>query len=240
MNGHLSLFSGIGGLDLAAEWAGFRTVAFVERDKYCQRVLAKHWPEVPIFGDVCTFDASGYGPTVISGGFPCQPFSVAGKRLGEDDHRALWPEYLRIIKECRPAWVVGENVAGIIDMALDNVLADLEGVGYSARAFDIPACAVGADHQRRRIFIVANNGGVGRARSGQQQVHRVTALPGGKDGRGAQDIKTRSDIPSPHLCRASDGVPRRVDRLRALGNAVVPQQAYPIFKAIAEIEGINA
>lgn len=162
---HLSLFSGIGGLDLAAEWAGFRTVAQVEKDPFCRGVLARHWPDVPKFEDVkdVTADAlRGAGiaqpPTILSGGFPCQPFSCAGKRRGRTDDRYLWPEMLRLVRELRPAWIVGENVAGLVSLALDDVLTDLERAGYSCRAFLLPAAGVGAPHMRDRAFIVAHSG----------------------------------------------------------------------------------
>ena len=158
---HLSLFSGIGGLDLAAEWAGIETVGQCEWAEYPTKVLEKHWPDVPRWKDIKTLTGeSFYERTgrrtvdIISGGFPCQPFSVAGKRRGKEDNRYLWPEMVRIIKELRPTWIVGENVAGIVRMALPDILSELEACGYRTRTFLIPACAVGARHRRYRVAIV--------------------------------------------------------------------------------------
>jgi len=162
----LDLFSGIGGFSLGLERAGMQTVAFCEIDPYCRAVLKKHWPGVPCHEDVRTLTASDVGPIdVICGGFPCQPFSHAGKRLGGEDDRALWPEYRRLIQELRPAWVIGENVVGLVSLGLDSVLDDLEALGYSQRTFDIPACGVGAPHLRHRIWIVAHANGRGLSRS---------------------------------------------------------------------------
>lgn len=158
---HLSLFSGVGGFDLAAEWAGIQTIGQCEWAEYPAKVLEKHWPDVPRWKDIRTLTGeSFYEQTgrrtvdIISGGFPCQPFSVAGKQRGKEDDRYLWPEMVRVIKELRPTWVVGENVAGIVRMALPDILSELEACGYRTRTFLIPACAVGARHRRYRVAIV--------------------------------------------------------------------------------------
>lgn len=157
---HGSLFSGIGGFDLAAQWMGWKNVFQVEIDSYCQRVLQKNFPNVARYGDIKEFDGTKYRGAidVISGGFPCQPFSRAGRQQGEEDNRYLWPEMLRVINEVKPKFVVGENVAGIVNLALDEVCSSLEDSGYKIEIFNIPACAVGADHIRERIWILAYSG----------------------------------------------------------------------------------
>ena len=292
---HLSPFSGIGGLDLAAEWAGFETVGQCEWADYPTKVLEKHWPDVPRWRDIRTLtERSFYEKTgmrtvdVISGGFPCQPFSVAGKRRGKEDDRYLWPEMLRVISELRPAWVVGENVAGIVNMALDQVCADLENEGYTVQAFIIPACAVDAPHRRDRCAIIAYRDEIrcDLRRSSGQRIYGDAPCdetdPGGKDvantdcnrlekpgmqglsekqgvpvadsgrraaqpglGGVATRIPYRLDggvsvpgywMPEPDIPRITSKKEHRKDRLKCLGNAVVPQQFYPVFQAIAEIE----
>lgn len=154
----LDLFSGIGGFSLGLERAGMETVAFCKIEKFPRRVLRKHWPDVPIFKDVRELHAKDLPKAVdvICGGYPCQPFSVAGKRRGKEDDRHLWPEMFRLVRECRPSFVICENVVGHVTMGLDTVLSDLEGEGYTCWAFIIPACAVNAIHRRDRLWIVAH------------------------------------------------------------------------------------
>lgn len=169
----LDLFSGIGGFSLGLErTGGFQTVAFCEIDPFPRRVLTKHWPSIPIHDDVRALKGADVGAVdVICGGYPCQPFSSAGKRQGAKDDRHLWPEFMRLVAELRPSWVIGENVAGHISMGLDDVLADLEAEGYACRTFVIPACAVGASHRRDRVWTVAHAQDDGRqiSRAGNER-----------------------------------------------------------------------
>ena len=160
---HIDLFSGIGGFSLSAEWVWdeeHEIVAFVEQDKYCQERLNGLWPNVPIVDDIRNFNGKEYRGTIdlLTGGFPCQPFSVAGKQRGKEDDRFLWHEMLRVIQEAKPTWIIGENVIGIIKMELDNCITELEGEGYEVQTFDIPACGVDARHRRARVWIVAHSG----------------------------------------------------------------------------------
>lgn len=151
---HLDLFSGIGGFALAAAAAGYKTIGFSEIESYACKILKRHWPDVPNYGDIRNI--RGVRADLITGGFPCQPYSLAGERRGASDDRALWPEMLRVIDDAKPEWVLGENVAGIITLELDRVLSDLEGIGYSAWPLVIPACALDARHRRDRVWIVAH------------------------------------------------------------------------------------
>lgn len=302
---HLSLFSGIGGLDLAAEWAGFETVGQCEFADYPTKVLEKHWPDVPRWRDIRTltkesfYERTGLRTVdVISGGFPCQPFSVAGKQKGKGDDRYLWPEMLRVIRELRPHCVVGENVPGILRIAAGQVVKDLEQAGYHVVVLCFEAAAVGAWHRRARVFFVAYADGA-RSCEGTDEKHtangefatqfrpsassKALADAEGERGQGCPAIRPavqaegtgemQSDAGSgngnacyavceglsdgaekeirksetrkqpqrpdwwatePGVGRMASGIPARVDRLKCLGNAVVPQQAYPIFRALRE------
>ena len=270
---HGSLFSGIGGFDLASQWMGWENVFQVEWDKYCQKVLAKNFPNVKRYGDIKEFDGTKYRGLIdiISGGFPCQPFSVAGKRQGKTDDRFLWPEMLRIIAEIKPPFIVGENVGGLVSMEngkiLDKILSDLADEGYQTEQYIIPACAVGAWHRRDRIWIIAHSGcksfkqnierGRGKHISERNEVGEVitTISKCGNDTNSDSDrlqrdfakSQTQRDInefitpkvwkdysfESP-ICRTIDGIPHRMDRIKGLGNAIVPQVAYQIFKAIEQ------
>ena len=178
----LDLCSGIGGFSLGMERAGMRTIGFCEIDPYCCDVLARHWPDVPIYHDIRELNAHDLRPHVITAGYPCQPFSIAGKQRGAKDDRHLWPEVLRIVKQCRPAWVVAENVGGHIRLGLDDVLFDLESEGYTARPVVIPACAINAPHRRDRVWIIGHadsdrqpNGTVYAASSGRMVGNPNTA-----------------------------------------------------------------
>lgn len=226
-----SLFAGIGGMDLGLERAGHRCLWQVEIDDYCRRVLARHWPSVMRYADIKEVDWDGVEhPEIICGGFPCQPVSVAGKRLAQFDDRWLWPEFARCVRDLRPRYVVVENVAGLLIRGLDDVLGDLAALGYDAEWDCFPASDFGAPHQRQRIWIVANADG-----------ERGTGLVAGGNTRsngqrwtfGAADLQCIADHPfepgdrwpKPLLRRGMDGIPGRVDRVRALGNAVVPHVA---------------
>ena len=212
----LDLFSGIGGFSLGLEAAGFETAAFCEYDQEAQKVLRKNWPDVPIFSDVRTLtkqelqDNGIQNIGLICGGYPCQPFSLAGERRGAEDDRHLWPEMFRLVKELRPTWVIGENVAGHINMGLDEVLADLETEGYTARTFVIPACAVDAHHRRDRVWTVAH-----------------TSSGSGRDSEsviGRQDNETERSQDTNTLVRSSENVADSERQRRqgqgTLGNAI--------------------
>jgi len=240
----LDLFSGIGGISLGAEMTGcIETVGFCEIEPFCQKVLKKHWPDVPIYPDIKELKAEDVGSIdIITGGAPCQPFSVAGKHTGTTDDRHLWPEMFRLVRETRPSWIIFENVPGIISVALDEIQDNMEEEGYKSWTFLYGANLFGAEHKRNRVFAVASS----NSNTESQRMERLwpegveipqplvkTLLPL-RNSNGQWETE-------PDFRRTDDGIPGRVDkhksaRLKALGNAVVPQQIYPIFWAIAELE----
>ena len=323
---HLDLFSGIGGFSLGlGATGGFETVAFCEIEKFPRKVLKKHWPHIKQYKDIKELtneqlETDGIIPIdIITGGYPCQPFSVAGRKRGEKDKRHLWPEMFRLVKECRPTWVIGENVSGHIKLGLDTVLQDLESEGYTVRAFSISASSIGANHQRERVWIVAhsecnhninkeqringkekeisrehrqNNSDTWKS-SGTNSIWetsneyvedtRCTLRQGslfkGEDanetGQEDADQFERSSSPSengisntnsqrlqgcgterelresqeertfgwelwwelePKVGRVANGVPKRVDRLKGLGNSLVPAIPFIIGNSILETE----
>lgn len=276
-----SLFTGIGGLDLGLERAGMECAWQVEIDDFCRRVLAKHWPDVPKWEDVREVDGRELERVdLVCGSFPCQPVSYAGKRLGDSDERWVWPEFARMVRVLRPRYVLVENVPGLLNRHMGEVLGDLSALGYDAEWESVPAAAFGAPHLRWRVFIVAyadeehgDDGGHGAGeilrrrsattklqgqepdapdphREGKPQPEGLVekqrrragdfreSLP---DPDGAGCVQQRRPFPvfpehsapelcgsweaEPAICRVADGFPGRVDRLRGLGNAVVPQKA---------------
>ena len=201
---------------------------------------------MPIIEDIKNVnrDSVNEPVTLISGGPPCQPFSVAGKRRGKEDDRHLWPEMFRVIQELKPTWVLGENVAGFVNMGLDDALFDLESAGYEAQPFLIPACGVGAPHPRSRIFFVAHSKSNGRKgpicgdiKNRKDTGWPQSQSPGPLDTRLYIFEEYKKRMGEPAVFGMDDGISHRVDRLKALGNAVVPAQVYPILRAIAEIGG---
>jgi DNA (cytosine-5)-methyltransferase 1 len=294
---HLDLFSGIGGFALAARnvWGEeHEVVSFCDIEPFAQKVLKKHWPGVPCHVDIKTMKGSDYANIdILTGGFPCQPFSQAGLRRGTEDDRHLWPEMLRVIREAKPRWIVGENVRGLTNwnggLVFQEVLSDLEAEGYSVQSFLIPACAIDAPHRRDRIWIVANSFNEGirtrirgdgvqpikenrigtnnksrsrtdviAAETGESQNMEevvVDTTSGRQSGQGQpiercskaesregqtvnaiSDSKQREWPTEPNVGRVAHGIPSRVDRLKGLGNAIVPQVAEMIFRAIRESE----
>jgi len=250
---HLDLFSGVGGFAIAAEWAGFTTVGFAEISRRCCAVLQRLWPDVPNLGDVQTADFGAVGAVdLLTGGFPCQPFSRAGKRRGARDDRNQWPAMRRAIELIRPAWVLGENVPDIDGMELEAMLADLEGLGYRVQPLVIPACAVDAYHRRDRLWLVAHVAEKRRQRlpAQERRAHQNAAGPSSPAANLAKtrrrqllENQARQELPGgrpasagfrwpdpPGVCGVVHGLPDRVDRVGSLGNAIVPQVAYEILR----------
>ncbi len=263
---HGSLFSGIGGFDLAAERAGCTNVFQVENDLWCQAILKKNFPSVARYGDITQFNAKAYANKIdlITGGFPCQPFSIAGKQKGKADNRYLWPEMLRVIKDIKPKFIIGENVFGIIKLALDQVLSDLENCGYITETFVIPACAKNAPHRRDRVWIIAYQKTIQN-----KLIRYYNALEKGSKSTDSKAVvlsnttcqrwqkcqhatindkslrnyrrtsKSRNYWQTePRVGRVLDGVPHRMDRIKGLGNAIVPQVTEELIKAILKLNSI--
>ena len=317
---HVDLCSGIGGFALGFQWAGLsRPVLFCDIEPWSRQVLRKHWPDVPIAEDVKELanDPDGLVPDcdILTAGYPCQPFSLAGERRGTEDDRHIWPYILSIVKAKRPSWCVFENVYGHVSMGLDEVLSDLEGEGYATRPFIVPACAADAPHRRDRVWIIARNvahaesllcdgsgehsqqserqepklgnsgssDDVAYADSPHQQRGRVPSrvqtkysLADSNGGDGGSRIMAHADsqrqqgqrpqgdacnpkahgegkatqpfnggvggfwLPEPAVGRVANGIPRRVDRLKGLGNAIVPQIAMRIGQTIKAVHDIPA
>ena len=312
---HVDLCSGIGGFALGFEWAGLsKPVLFCDIEPWSRKILAKHWPDVPIATDVKELanDPDGLIPDcdILTAGYPCQPFSLAGERRGSEDDRHIWPYILSIVQSKRPAWTVFENVYGHVSMGLDEVLSDLEGQSYAARPFIVPACAADAPHRRDRVWIIARNVGhskgefgdvfenergvkkpkkIGREKaikprgssssavvanasrlhsngSGKHSQQSERQEPKSRNGGSSDDVahadsngrerqrsernnersiglrrgetKWKADfwLPEPRVGRVDNGIPRRVDRLRGLGNAIVPQIAMRIGQTIKQVE----
>ena len=274
---HVDIFSGIGGFPLGFEWAGLSEPSmFCEIDPWCRQVLRKHWPTVPITNDVKELanDPENLVPDcdILTGGYPCQPFSVAGKQKAHEDDRHLWPYLYQIITRKRPTYAVLENVYGHIGLGLDTVLLDLEAEGYSTRTFVVPACSVNAPHRRDRLWIVAYSDGKGlegrkdsrdseeegqinneqstrcsdrttvansdSQRGSCRSTWREDAEDVGQSSRGEGNYRSRVEAweSEPNVGRVANGIPKRVDRLRGLGNAIVPQIAMQIGLTIKEME----
>jgi len=252
----LDLFSGIGGFALAGEAAGFEIGAFCEVDPFCRAVLSKHWPGVPIHPDIRSLRGRDWDrtPDIVWGGFPCQPYSVAGKRRGSSDDRDLWPEMRRVIDEFRPRWVCAENTPGFVGLGLDQAWSDLEDLGYEVGSVVLPALGVGAPHIRQRLFIIAHSEVVadtprelfdGSGPSGTAGWNELAngdrpSVPGREllEGRQREPAPRPAQwVVEPDVGRVAHGVPHRVDRLKALGNAVVPLQVVPVLRAIRNARG---
>ncbi len=280
-------FRGIGGFDLAAEWMGWENVLHCEINPFCQKVLKYHFPNAISYADIKTTDFRIHRGQIdiVSGGFPCQPYSVAGKQKGKADDRHLWPQMLRAIGEIQPSWIVGENVPGLINwskgMVFHEVQTDLESAGFEVfPPLILPACSVNASHRRNRIWFVAhadNSKYLGNTRENERtsqseglqewnemelidepnSLRDVTNTNSIRQQRREQRMqetysqrydtegsttkqlrysKFRDSLSAPRIFRGNDGLPNGVDRVKALGNAVVPQVVYQIFKTIQQYE----
>lgn len=244
----LSLFTGIGGLDLGLERAGMTVVGQVEIDPYCQRVLAKHWPDVPRHDDVCTamdWWRSEQRPRVdvVCGGYPCQPFSTAGRMRGAEDDRHLWPAFFDVVRALRPRYVLAENVPAHLGVGFDTVLSDLASIGFDAQWSVVPASALGAPQRRPRLFLVAYPEGAERldwrwlsAVSASRRNDQTVADAHWCRAHDAGPTYAGSWAPEPPVGRLVDGVSGGLARARlhALGNAVAPPVAEYVGRLIVD------
>jgi DNA (cytosine-5)-methyltransferase 1 len=282
---HGSLFSGIGGFDLASQWMGWENVFHCEWMEFPRKVLHHYWPDAISYQDITQTDFTKHHGTIdiLTGGFPCQPYSSAGKRKGKDDERHLWPHMLRAIREIQPRWVVGENVFGIVTwndgLVFEEVCAELESEGYEVQPFILPAAAVNAPHRRDRVWFVAYAPSKGLERPARQRIQRdcqrftddsERRLVANADGTGlslppneasqsrTNDVVAASILPQHSwenwptvapICGGDDGIPRELDgitfpkwrneSIKGYGNAIVPQVALQIFRAIAAMESLS-
>lgn len=250
---HLSLFTGIGGIDLAAEWAGFETVGQVEKNKFCQRWLTKTHPNCPGWGDIHELTKESFQrrtglkkPTIISAGPPCQPFSSAGARKGTEDERNLWPEMFEVVESLSPRWIITENVSGLLHIddggTIENILTRMEDIGYEKPAvFDFTADPFGLPTMERHVWIVTANADIGRegGAKGRDKNIRYRLLQPPREGKRKPErsniCETRFHSVDQRLTDKLGGGGRAA--IRGIANAVVPQQIYPILRGIAEIEG---
>jgi len=231
-----SLFAGIGGIDLGFERCGMECKWQVEINDYAQKVLAKHWPAVHRERDIRECSARNLERVdIIAGGFPCQDISYAGLGAGLDGERSgLFFEAIRLVSELQPRAVVLENVAALLTRGLDRVLGTLAEIGYDAEWHCIPAAYVGAPHRRNRLFVIAYGGSVRMARLSLKKIPRLPAFSWLENVRRVKDLPERCNLYPSKLCGSGDGVPSRVDRLRGLGNAVVPQVAELVGRMVLQ------
>jgi len=268
---HGSLFSGIGGFDLASKWMGWNNKFHCEWEDFPRKILEYYFPNAISYGDIKQTDFTIWRGRIdiLTGGFPCQPYSAAGRRLGKEDERHLWPEMLRTIREIKPRWIVGENVRGLLNwnggVVLDEIYTDLEDEGYKVWTFVLPAASVNAPHRRDRVWIVAyssslrHRGGNIRPKTNKVQGYEMgegfgqhrNRIWGETEGRSTTTTNTNEyrwetfPTKSP-ICGEHDGIPRKLDSItfskwrkesiKAYGNAIVPQVAHQIFRAIERYE----
>jgi DNA (cytosine-5)-methyltransferase 1 len=242
--GHL--FNGIGGFPLAASWMGWENIFHCEIDDFCNRVMKKHFPESIQHGDIKQQDFSSYRGAIdlLTGGDPCQPHSLQGSKKGKEDSRYLWPEYYRCITECRPGRIVNENVEGsIYNGILDQKIGDLEAIGYACwPPLVIPAGATGALHIRNRIWLVAYSDGWRLDQRGIASIQEYAGARCGLQYSGVSAAEWSKGSHKGELLRMAHGFPRELDRakrMKGAANAIVPQVAYEIFKAIEAFEQLT-